>query len=153
MNHYQILKEKIYSKLEELIGSRINETKSALASAKASRDSDTKSTAGDKHETGRAMMQIEMENLDVQLNSLQNLQKALFQINIARNYSNAEFGSLVITNHGNYFMSIGMGKVIVDEKSNYAISLASPIGKALTGKAAGEKITFQGRQMEIIAVV
>ncbi|NQU87687.1 MAG: 3-oxoacyl-ACP synthase [Mariniphaga sp.] len=122
---------------------------SAIESAKESRDSDTKSSAGDKYETSRAMMQIEIEKNEVQLSKIINLKNDLSLIDTQKEYTKVEFGSLVKTNQGTCFISIGMGKVTVDVQSIFAISIASPIGKLLLDKVVGDIILFQGREFVI----
>ena len=61
------LKIDLLRKLEEVIQSKIEELKLSIASAKESRDNDTKSSAGDKYETGREMMQMEINKASAQL--------------------------------------------------------------------------------------
>ena len=63
------------------------------------------------------------------------------------------FGSLVITNHGKYIVSVGFGAIEVDGENYFAISLASPIGQELEGKQIGEYIRIQGRKIQIIESV
>ena len=74
----------------------------------------TKSSAGDKFETSRAMMQAEEERSKVQLVKAVNLKNDLTQIDINRVSDRVILGSLVFTNQGNYFLSIGLGKILVD---------------------------------------
>ncbi|MBX2974264.1 MAG: hypothetical protein KF797_14300 [Flavobacteriales bacterium] len=62
------------------------------------------------------------------------------------------FGSLVTTDQGVYFIAIGLGPVQVAGNTCYAISLASPIGQLLQGKAAGDAISFNGKRIVVQAV-
>ena len=153
MNKLKELKKQIYSQLLELTDKKIDTAKKAIDSAKESRDNDTKSSAGDKYETGRAMMQIEMDKNEAQLSKAVKLKRELSQINIQKDYNKAEFGSLVVTNHGKYFISIGMGKIEVNKENYYCISLASPIGKLLHNKKIGDKVQFQEREFIISDIV
>ncbi|MBL4887034.1 MAG: transcription elongation factor [Flavobacteriaceae bacterium] len=143
------LKNLIYNELINILDQKIKEGIAAVASVKASRDNETKSSMGDKYETGRAMMQNELERLNVSLNKTRILKKELSQININKENTLAQFGSLVITNQGHYFISIGMGEIKVDNKPYYAISLASPVGKALFNKKAEDDFYFQDRKFII----
>ena len=149
MNNLKELKRQIYSQLLELIDKKIDTAKKAIESAKESRDNDTKSSAGDKYETGRAMMQIEMDKNEAQLSKAVNSKRELSQINIQKDYNRAEFGALVMTNHGNYFISIGIGKIEVNKENYYCISLASPIGNLLHNKKIGDKVQFKERELII----
>ena len=73
MKNPRQLKGLIYNQLQEMLDRKIESAKKAIESAKEARDSDTKSSVGDKYETGRAMMQIELEKNEVQLNKVINL--------------------------------------------------------------------------------
>ncbi len=147
------IKEKILSRLQEIVAQKIEIAESAVELVKEARDSDTKSTAGDKHETGRAMMQIEMEKNQVQLSKALFLKQELANINMTKEYNKAEFGSLVFTNQGNYFIAIGIGKLDIENKTYYSVSLASPIGGLLKDKETGDKIQFQEKGFIILDIV
>ncbi len=143
------MKQEIVNQLYTLVNERIDTASQAIAQAKESRDSDPKSSAGDKHETGRAMMQIEMENNEVQLQKALALKSELDKLITTKPKNQIGFGSLVQTNEGTYFISVGVGKLNMDGKTVYAISLASPLGTELKDKTVGEKIEFQGRPIII----
>lgn len=138
-------KKQICTYLQKMLSEKAEMAIQAIESAKESRNKDTKSSAGDKYETGRAMMQIEIEKNEVQLSKAMNLQKEISKIDLIKKYSEVEFGSLLQTNHGLYFISIGLGKIVVDSENYFAISLASPIGLVLRGKTIGDEVPFQGR--------
>ena len=149
MQNGKELKELICSQLHGLIDRKIEIALSAIDSARESRDSDTKSSVGDKYETGRAMMQIELENNKIQLSKALDLKKELSRIDIKKDYTRTEPGSLVITNQGNYFISVGLGKIEANNQDYYSISLASPIGKLLHNREIGDSVKFQGREFTI----
>lgn len=153
MNKNKDIKQNIHYQLQKIIGEKIETAKLLLTSAKESRDNDTKSTVGDKHETGRAMAQFEVEKFEIQLSKAIKLNKELSMINLQKDYKKVEFGSLVIGKHGAYFISIGIGKIEVDKKDYYCISIGSPIGKLLQDKKSGDKIEFQGRKIVIEEIV
>jgi transcription elongation GreA/GreB family factor len=146
------IKQAIFTQIMAIIDKRIDSAKQAIASAKESRDNETKSSVGDKYETGRAMMQMELEKNRVQLNKALKLKNELEQIAPHKKYNKVEFGSLVLASNGTYFISTAIGKLVVDEKTIYSISLASPIGKLLYNKKAGDKFKFQGKEISILEV-
>ncbi|WP_372643177.1 hypothetical protein, partial [Ancylomarina sp.] len=117
------------------------------------RNNDTKSSAGDKFETGREMMQIEIEKNEVLLNQTAKNRKELARIDITKEFNKVAFGSLVETDKGTYFISIGIGKIQIDDEICYAISLASPIGGLLKDKTVGDEVQFQGRVFTIKEIV
>ncbi len=143
------IKLKLVNSLRTELESKIASSKEEINSIKESRNSDTKSSAGDKFETGRAMAQMELEKMERALSRSTKLLKDLELINLEKQYKKIEFGSLVLTNNGNYFASFALGKTTIDFKDYYAISLASPIGQALMQKQVGDQVVFQGREIII----
>jgi len=146
------VKQSIANHIQLLLDDRIKEIQQAIHSAKESRDNETKSSVGDKYETGRAMIQFELEKHTVQLQKAQQQKHKLSQINLQKEYNRVEFGSLIFTDHGNYFIAIGLGKIEIENETFYCISLASPIGKILNNKKVGGKIIFQGREFTITEI-
>ena len=73
---------------------RIETANRDIQLAKESRDNETKSTAGDKYETGRAMVQFELEKNKVQLNKAIQLKNELSQINLNGNLKRQFLGAL-----------------------------------------------------------
>ncbi|MCK3685090.1 GreA/GreB family elongation factor [Maribellus sp. YY47] len=143
------IKPLIIEKLNEVIQEKIMLLTKAISGAKESRDNETKSSVGDKYETGRAMVQMEMEKTQAQLSLIENQKASLSRIDLNRNFSTVEFGSLVKTNLGTYFISIAFGKIETGDETVFCLSPVSPVGKALAGKKAGDKVMFQGKSIEI----
>jgi hypothetical protein len=123
------LKEKIYQHYLAVINNKIQLLQEILADLKESGANETKSTAGDKHETALAMLQIEQANKREQLKELVAQKTALERIDpaiIARAILN---GSLIKTNRGYFFMSVALGKAVVNDITVIAVSPQSPLGK------------------------
>ncbi len=146
-------KAKILEDLFRQLNSRIEELRAAQILLRESRDNESKSSAGDKYETGRTMAQIELDKLQQQLQNQVELQAELLKIKPEVETEKVGFGSLVETSNGIYFISIGMGKVMLDDTSFYAISLASPLGQALKGAQTGDTLTFNRDNIQIISVI
>ena len=127
-----------------------SETKSnSIHDIKESFDSETKSSAGDKHETGRAMLQLEMEKASQQLEGISIMNQILSKVDISKSSKIAHLGSVVITNKANYFLSISAGQLSVENNTYFAISISSPIGKLLLGKKENEEVLFNGNLIKI----
>ena len=135
--------------VQALLQEKVNAVQLDIASTRGSLTSDTKSSAGDKHEVGRAMVQQELDRLEEQLAKLVALQHEIARVPLARNYDRVAFGSLVGTDHGTYFMAIGLGRIEFEGGSCFAISLASPIGQAMKDKRVGEQVTFDGKGITV----
>ncbi|SDL33025.1 hypothetical protein SAMN05421823_105217 [Catalinimonas alkaloidigena] len=146
-------KEALLTQLHAVVDEKIATAQAAIASAKESRDGETKSTAGDKYETGRAMMQIEMDRHEAQLGKALALKNELARVDLTKTYAKAEFGSLVATTQGTYLLAIGLGKVDAEGQTYFTVSLASPIGQLLQGKSTGDAVQFGGRTLVIEALV
>lgn len=146
-------KQSLLAHLNTLLDQRIHALKAELATTLDARNSDTKSSAGDKHEVGRAMVQQELDQLEAQLAKTQAMQQELARVPLDRNYDHVAFGSLVTTDQGCYFIAIGSGAVEVEGGPCYAISLASPIGQALKDKRVGDAIDFNGKRIRVEGIV
>ena len=144
------IKKLIYNNLLNLTKSKIENLKKDIDSTITSRNTDTKSSAGDKHETSRAKIQIEIDQLSKQLSILNKQHQILLSINIDKEYKKIEMGTLVITNIGAYFIGIGFGKISIEKNEYYAISLASPIGKILKDKVVGDEFIFNSNNYKVI---
>ncbi len=139
----QELKSALFYELREMINGRIITINRALRSAKDARNKETKSTAGDKHETGRAMMQIEEDKLRVSLSKALVLKANLAKVPVKGSSESVELGSLVHTDKGLFYVSIGLGKLVHLDKTYFAISISSPIGRMLLGKKVGDTVTYR----------
>lgn len=135
------LKKKLFSECAKFVQGRADTIQNIISSNQKALSSETKSSAGDKHETGRAMLQLEMEKASQQLSSINDMKSALSKISL-ENSDNVKLGSLVVTNHINYFLAISAGEIKMENQVYYAISPSSPIGKLLLGKRAGDSFNF-----------
>ena len=147
------IKKQICAHLQRILDEKAEVAIRAIESAKESRNSDTKSSAGDKYETGRAMMQIEIEKNEVQLSKINSQLNELSRVNHLIDYKKVEYGSLIETNRGIYFIAIGLGKIEVNKQEYYSISLASPIGQLLKDKHIEDDVEFQGREYIIRDII
>src|SRR5438105_11827765 len=102
------LKQKIHAHYVALVNERITRLQQVLADLKESGANETKSTAGDKHETALAMLQIEQANKREQLKELVAQKTVLEKIDPAIVASIILNGSLIKTNRGYFFISIAL---------------------------------------------
>jgi hypothetical protein len=147
------IKEALFSQCKSFVNRRLQTVEAMLSSNQKALQSETKSSAGDKHETGRAMLQLEMEKAGQQLAGITQMKVVLSKIDILKTSKNACLGSIIVTAKVSYFLSISAGQLVVADKSYFAISVSSPIGKLLLGKQEKEVISFNGKTIEIIGIV
>jgi transcription elongation GreA/GreB family factor len=146
------VKQLLYQQCETFVNQRFQSIQQKIKEIQESLLSETKSTAGDKHETGRAMLQLEREKAGQQLAEIQKEREILSKINLEQPSEVAHIGSVVMTTQANYFLSISSGLHQINGISFYGISPSTPIGKLLLGKKKGEVVTFRGQSFTITAL-
>ena len=147
------MKKELHQACLAELQTRIDRIRLAVEEIQAAANEETKSSAGDKFETGRAMMQQEKDKMAHQLAINISWKNQLNLLNPAETKEVVAIGSLVITQEGKYYLSIPLGKLKLSGQTYFAISLASPIGKALLNKKAGDEIVFQQRKISILRVL
>ena len=146
------LKENLFKQCKLFVNKRLQTVEELLSSNQKALQSETKSSAGDKHETGRAMLQLEMEKASQQLMGVNEMKIILAKIEVLKKHKIAHLGSIIETNRVNYFLSISAGKLTIHDKDYFAVSISSPIGKLLLGKKMGEQFTFSGSTIKIVKI-
>lgn len=146
------VKQKIYDHCVTLLDDKILSLRTILHELGESSKNDTKSSAGDKHETGRAMIQIEQETIGKQLREVLEQKSLLEKIDPGLNSSQVVRGSLVKTNKGYLFLSIALGKISVEGMVIMAISPLSPLGVKLMGLKINDSIEINGTHYLIEAI-
>jgi len=147
------IKKQLHAKCWEIAAQKINELNTIIQEAQNAANKETKSSAGDKHETGRAMAQLETEKLTKQLSEALKVEQTLTQINPTTKHKKAGLGSLVTTNNGTFYIAIGLGKIELNDEVIFAISSISPIGKLLIGLKKKESFSFNGRSYSIDEII
>ena len=115
--------------------------------------SETKSSAGDKHETGRAMIQLEREKLGNQIREIELNYQSLNTIKDDKTSTRIGLGSIIFTDKGNYYVAVAADSCEVNSKVFYCISSQSPIGKLLIGKKINESIMFNDIESVILEII
>ncbi|WP_223549938.1 GreA/GreB family elongation factor [Aestuariivivens sp. NBU2969] len=147
------IKQELYNKCRDTLLSRLNLVKATIKQLQESLYAETKSTAGDKHETGRAMVQLEREKAGQQLAEIQKTSAILSKINIEKTSRVIVLGSVVYTSKGNYFIAISVGKLRLAKDIFYAISIHSPIGQLLLGKTVNDTMVFRGENIQVNKII
>lgn len=109
-----------------------------------SSNSENKSSAGDKHETSKAMMQLEREKLGTQLKEAE-MQLAEFEkIDFNKTFQKIEQGSLVQTDKGYFFIAGSVGRLLLDTQTVFVISSQSPLASAMMNHKEKDTVNFNG---------
>jgi hypothetical protein len=147
------LKQKIHRHYLAMANDKIKLLQQTLAGLKESGSNETKSTAGDKHETALAMLQIEQANVREQLNAALAQQDILQKIDPSITVAAIVTGCVIKTNKGYFFMSAALGKAVVDNYTVIALSAQSPLGKKLMGLKAGDTAALNDTAYKIESIV
>jgi len=147
------VKKELYKKCLSFIDNRLLTIQNTISEIQESLVSETKSSAGDKHETGRAMLQLEREKAGHQLAEAQKTQGILQKINPNTTHQHIVLGSVVYTTKQNYYIAISAGEIEIDNTVFYAISPFTPIAKVLLGKEKNTTISFRSSTFVISKVL
>lgn len=146
------LKERLHRACMDYVEDRIESAQEAIAVARESANDDTKSSAGDKFETSREMMQQEIDRNRKQLEESQRLKLVLEKIDPVKTMELIQNGALVTTNYGKFYISISLGQLTLDDCIYYAVSSVSPIGLKLMKQKEGYEFDFNGKLFRVIKV-
>ncbi len=146
------LKQQLIEGCENYVEVRIERALVGLKDLDEALEMESKSSAGDKYETGRAMINLEFDKLLLQLEQYKGLKKTLAFAVLNPNLGKIGLGSLVKTSAANYFISIPAGEILVENEKFYAIGINSPIAQSLLGKESDKDYIFNGITSKILIV-
>lgn len=145
-------KAMVLAHCRDLVAARISSLEAVLAGLAESVANETKSTAGDKYETARAMLHIEQDQVRRQLAELRDQSGVLAAIDETKNADILGMGSLFKLGGDWYFLSTALGKLDIGGTRVFALSLQSPLGAKLRGLRAGESLSQNGRELQVEAI-
>lgn len=142
------LKENLVNHIKQATDRRLLEIDTALVQAQESANDDTKSSAGDKYETSREMIQQDINRLQ------QQRAEVIRELDIINKIEPegaevGKLGALVVTDRFTYFVAISLGQLVIDGDKYAVVSAQSPIGKQLIGKGKGQDFEFNGIRQTI----
>lgn len=146
-------KTELIKLINQKLSEKIQTFEKLIAETRAS-NNDTKSSMGDKYETGREMLQQEINNLQVQLNEVlrqQDFLKTSFdKLRMTKKFDKAEKGAIVKTEKGLFFISVSLGEINFENQKIICISPESPLAKAMNGKLKGETFSLNNMNQKIV---
>ena len=144
MTNCMDFKQKVYQYYVSSLNEKINALQQTLNELSDSAKNETKSTAGDKHETALAMLQIEQENTRTKSKEATEQKAQLERIDILQKTDSIIRGSLIKTDRGYFFLAVALGKSTIDTIPVIAISPQSPLGAKLLGLKEKESAEING---------
>ncbi len=148
MPDLKTLKAKLIKACMEQIDSKIAILNSEFKAYQLSVANETKSTAGDKHDTARSMMQMEQEKMGSQLKDLTH-QKSILQ-SIENSQGDKIGGKIIRTDQGNFFISVFAKPVLIDNEEFFPVSAVSPIGKLLLLSKPGSTFSINQKTYKVL---
>ena len=145
-------KQQLIQACRDYLKDKINSLNTIIKEVTESSNSESKSSAGDKHETSKAMMQLEIEKLGTQLKEAEEQSADFEKINFNKPFQTIEQGSLVETNKGYFLIASSIGKIAVDDKMVFVISNKSPLALKLIGSKQKDTVIFNDVSYSIQAI-
>ena len=142
--------------LQEQLEARRRASWEAMLAAQESANEQSKSSAGDKYETGRSMGQLDRSMHARQYEQARQELLLLEKLRLMESEQPPDLvrvGSLVQTTAQEYiFISISMGACLVEDTTVWAVSAATPLGKSLLGKRVGDRFELKGKAQTIATI-
>jgi len=151
-NNHTAIKKSLLHQCSGLIEDKIKVLEKMTQDVQDSANNETKSSAGDKYETGRAMMQQEKDKYEVQLSQARLLRAHLSRINSEVIFGQVAFGAVVKTQLANYFIAISAGRMEVEGSKYYVISPQAPLAQLILQKTSGDTFVFNEQEVKILEV-
>lgn len=142
--------------LHEVLEGRLKEKlvliSEQIAYLKESISQDTKSSAGDKYETGREMMRQEIDKAEHLQQDYQQQLEILNSLNPESRHEQVQKGSMVLTSNVVFYLAVGFGKMEMGDQPIFVMSLQAPLARQMMGKGVGDRVAFNGVDYLINAV-
>ena len=154
-NNNQIItiRDTLFQHCEAYIGERLQTIQKHIDDIQEALTSETKSSAGDKHETGRAMLQLEREKAGNQLTEIENMRSQLLKLKAYKSSDKVGVGSVVFTSQANYYIAISAGVLKIDDTAFYAISPGTPMAQVLLSKQVLDTVQFREQSFTITQIL
>ena len=149
----QKFKEELFEKVLSAQSAKLLALREQISANRENLSSATKSSAGDKHETGRAMLQLEQEKLGSSYAEAEKIMQLLMRVPFEKSYNQIKVGSLFQTDQGLFLLAASFGKVTYLKQEVFVLGPSAPLSQILLGKSLGEEIQWQGKRICISAII
>ncbi|SHN21755.1 hypothetical protein SAMN04488057_11140 [Cyclobacterium lianum] len=142
-------------RLQELAGrlnrERIEDLNEQITALREASQLETKSSAGDKYETGRERINQRLDMLVQQSALCKEGDHFLKKIKIV-SQDRVEEGALLQLSFGWIWIAISLGKISIDGREIQLVSVRSPLVQSLILQKKGHRVDFRGKQVEIMGI-
>ena len=135
-------KSVVIAELNKQLSVKLTYLNTTLQQAIDSRNSDTKSSAGDKFETSREMAQIEIHKIETEILKTQQFINDLL----------SKSSQFITTDKGNFLIAIPFGKLMLNETEIFCISNSAPIAKDLINTEISAQFNYGGVKYKVISI-
>lgn len=143
-------KKNLFDQIHAQLGDRMTLLLEEIQRLQESKAADTKSSAGDKFETGREMIGQELAKVEASLNQVKSQIQALSYFAELKPNKEVREGSMIQLGEKWFLLSVSLGEVKVGEESVFLLSKESPLGQSLLGKKIGDSVQFMGKPQRIL---
>ena len=144
------LKKKVVESCRKHLNLAMSQLKIAMEDAQTSADDGDQSK--DQFDPYRNQMMNRREMFAQQLQKLLDQIEQLDRLDLLKTSKKVEYGSVVITDTQKLFISVGLGKVKVDNDEFFVMSAQVPFFTAIDGLKKGENYTFRGQEGKVTEV-
>jgi len=145
-------KQEVHAYCQQLVEIQIARSQQLIVEAQTAANQDSKSSMGDKYETNREMMALEIAKAGEQLQEGSKLKRVLSELNPINITKKVALGSLISTNIGFFYLAVSLGKINVGDEEIFVLSAVSPLGKVFIDKQSGSEFEFNARTIKIHSV-
>ena len=106
----------------------------------------------DRYDSFRMQLLRKKDMISQQLAKVNEQADVLERISIDQELKKVEFGALIFTKKQKIFVSIGLGRIEMDNEVYFAISPNVPIYKVMEGLKVGDDFKFRDEVIRIISI-
>ncbi len=136
----------------DTLSNQIETIQNQISALSQDAQNDAKSSAGDKHETGLAMMHLEQEKLNAKLIELLDMQQITLKLSENKTLDKVVLGSVVKTNKAIFYLSVPIQAINYDNAPVFCVSVHAPLIQSLLNKEVGAEVTFNNVTHKILEI-
>lgn len=135
-------RKEVKQKAVDYLNNQIQIIQKHIADLATDVQNDAKSSAGDKHETGLAMMHLEQEKLNAKLSELINMLQQAQKLPEEKQMDKVTLGSVIKTDKAIFYVSVAIPTLKVQNQTVICISPVAPLMQVLQNGKQGDEIVF-----------
>ena len=147
------MRDIILKHLLDHVDKDLTEAKARMASLKESLGAESKSSAGDKHETGRAMIHLEQERVQDTVGRLEHMRGILIQRAAQdKDIQRVSPGAVVETTGPWVLVGVPLGKVQLPDALVLCVGAEAPLAQQWHGAQPGDQVALGPQKLTIQAI-